>query len=82
MGDQSQWRAGEVLSKRLGIHGGYLNRRRRATRTELMEWIRHYRNQAERGDYCPKRAAKIVAHFRRILDRIDPDASDDSKGHP
>jgi hypothetical protein len=73
MGEQSLLRAGEVLSKRLGIYGGYLNRRRRATRTELAEWIRYYQGRAERGEFCPKRAAKIIAHFQRILDRIDTD---------
>jgi len=68
---QARSKAGRLLERQLGIYGGYLNRRRRASRKELTEWIVYYQKQAEQGNYCPKRAAKIITHFQRLLDQMD-----------
>ena len=70
---QSRSKAGQLLERRLGIYGGYLNRRRRASRKELTGWIEYYQKQTEQGNYCPKRAEKIIAHFQRLLDQMDDD---------
>jgi hypothetical protein len=68
---QSQYRAGELLSKRFGIYGGFLNRRRRASRKELTDWIRCYQKQVSSGTYCPIRGGKIITHFQGLLDRLE-----------
>ena len=68
---QSRMREGRVFAKRLGIYGGYLNRRSRASRKELTEWIKYYQRQVSQGTYCPQRGAKIIAHFQRLLERMD-----------
>ena len=70
---QARSKAGRLLQKRLGIYGGYLNRRRRASRKELTEWIEYYQKQAEQGNYCPMRAAKIITHFQNLLNQMDDD---------
>jgi len=65
---QANWKWGEVLCKRAGIYGGPLNRRRRGTVHELEAWITYYRNKLAKGDYCRKRAAKIIARFEKALE--------------
>jgi hypothetical protein len=69
MGRQSDYKAGERLSKRAGLSGGSLNRRRQGTVEELDGWIRYYRNAVARGEFCPVRAAKIIARFERAGER-------------
>jgi hypothetical protein len=70
---QARSKAGRLLEKRLGIYGGYLNRRRRASRKELIEWIDYYQKQAEQGNYCPKRVSKIITHFQNLLNQMGGD---------
>jgi hypothetical protein len=68
---QQRMKDGKRYSKRQGIYGGYLNRRSRASRKELTEWIKNYQKQMDQGTFCPKRGAKIIAHFQKLLDRLD-----------
>ena len=70
---QARSKAGRLVEKRLGIYGGYLNRRRTATRKELVEWIEYYQKQVEQGNYSPKRATKIITYFQNLLNQVDDD---------
>jgi hypothetical protein len=87
---QADWKRGEVLCQRAGIHGGIgagskgsrgnhneyrLNRRRRGTVHEIEEWIKYYRNKLAKGDYCPKRAAKIISRFEKALEHAKETSS-------
>jgi hypothetical protein len=73
MGIQSEMKAGRVLAKRRGIYGGPMNLRRRGTACKLREWIKHYRKEVDEGRFCPKRGAKIIAHFEKLLEKSNHD---------
>lgn len=69
--NQYDMKWGERFAKRRGIYGGKLNLRRRGTAKEIQEWMEHYWKRVSEGDFCPIRAAKVMKHFEKCLEKAN-----------